>query len=254
MKPMNSNDTERFSRLINMARANYDKEPLGNNLKLMWLQQLAGYSIEQVEQSIMNHLRTSQFAPRLSDLIAGLQGTKPRAREILAAARLKNSPLGVMAASHIGSWDLNSLDDYALETRAQEVVDLYCGWEAEYARGETDPHIVAVMARAGVLLGSPFRAGSVPPSAEAGGKMIAIANAALNKDYADENALRIERQKLDEITPEQRQDNRRRLLDLVSDLGKPEPPKTIYAECPKCGHRQNELLKTCEQCGDKRDD
>ncbi len=42
------------------------------------------------------------------------------------------------------------------------------------------------------------------------------------------------------------------MLDMVADVK--QPKKTVYAECANCGHKQNELLKTCEKCGRKRDD
>lgn len=251
---MQNSDLEEFSSVMDMVRANYDKPPLEVSLKAMWVQQLANYTIEQVKQSAMQHLRTSHFAPKLADLISGLQGTKPRAREVLAAARLKNSPLGVMAASHIGSWDLNSLDDYALETRAQEVVDLYDDWVADYQAGDIHPRIAANMAKSGVLMGAPFVKGTVPPSQAVGNKLLAMANTIIGEEKAEADVLRIEQERVAAITPEQMKENIKRLKSLIAGFCDDSKPTPITFFTCECGHTQNAILKTCEQCGVTRND
>ena len=250
---MDNNDLQEFSNVMDMVRANYDKPPLDVNLKAMWIQQLGEYSIDQVKQSAMKHLRTSQFSPKLADLIAGLQGTKPKAREILAAARLKNTPFGIMAAGHIGSWDLNSLDDYALETRAQEVVELYDDWVTAYSTGDIHPRIAANIAKAGILMGAPFVSGAVPPSEVVGGKLMAMAGMIINKEKADSDTLRIEQERVAAIPPEQMKANIERmkaLFDGVCDGGKIEPLGVYSCEC---GHSQKEIFRTCGKCGAKSD-
>ncbi len=252
---MDNSNLQEFSSVMDMVRANYDKPPLEAGIKLMWLQQLSDYSIDQVKQSAMQHLRTSQFAPKLADLISGLQGTKPKAREILAAARLKKTPFGIMAASHIGSWDLNSLDDYALETRAQEVVELYDGWVIDYAAGDIHPRLAANMAKAGIMMGAPFIDGVAPPSQEVGGKLLAMANTIIGEERAESDALRIEQERVAAITPEQIQKNIDRMREAFAGFGvedKPESPS--ISRCDNCGYLQSEILKTCEKCGRKRDD
>ena len=250
---MDNNDLQEFSSVMDMVRANYDKPPLEVNLKAMWIQQLGQYSIDQVKQSAMKHLRTSQFSPKLSDLISGLEGTKPKAREILAAARLKKTPFGVMAAGHIGSWDLNSLDDYALETRAQEVVDLYDGWVATYAAGDIHPRLAANMAKAGILMGAAFVNGAVPPSQAVGGKLLTMANMIIGEERAESDALRIEQERVAAIPPEQMKANIERmkaLFDGVCDGGEIEP-LDVYS-C-KCGYSQKEIFRTCPECGAQSD-
>lgn len=250
---MDNNDLQEFSSVMDMVRANYDKPPLDVNLKAMWIQQLGEYSINQVKQSAMKHLRTSQFSPKLSDLISGLQGTKPKAREILAAARLKKTPFGVMAAGHIGSWDLNSLDDYALETRAQEVVELYDDWVAAYAAGDIHPRLAANMAKSGVLMGAAFVDGAVPPCEVVGGKLLAMANMIIGEEKAEADVLRIEQERVAAITPEQMKANIERmkaLFDGVCDGGEIDPLDVYLCNC---GYSQKEIFRTCPKCGEQSD-
>ncbi len=251
---MNNSDLVEFSSVMDMVRANYDKPPLESGIKLMWLQQLAEYSIEQVKQSAMKHLRGSQFAPKLADLITGIQGTKPKAREILAAARLKKTPFGVMAACHIGSWDLNILDDYALETRAQEVVELHDGWAADYAAGTISDNHIEVMAKNGVMLNAPFRPDTAPPPIESSNRMIGVANDAFIRLENMSEEDKWHQAKVDRLSPRQLETNREKLLKMVGGLGVINPKKLDDATCAKCGNVQPEVLKICEQCGDKRDD
>ena len=251
---MDNNDLQEFSALMDMVRENYDKPPLGIQIKAMWIQQLGEYSIAQVRDSAMKHLRTSQFSPKLSDLIAGLQGTKPKAREILAAARLKKTPFGVMAAGHIGSWDLNSLDDYALETRAQEIVELYQTWSDAYAVGDIKPRMAALIAKSGVLMGAPFVDGAVSPPHEVGAYLMKMANGVLEQEQAAADALQIEQQRVDAITPEERLSNHAKLMKIIGSLGQVEAPKLKDVQCPVCGYEQLEILKTCENCRAKRNE
>lgn len=250
---MNNSDLVEFSGVMDMARANYDKPPLDSNIKLMWLQQLSGYSLEQVKQSVMKHLRASQFSPKLADLIIGLQGAKPKAREILAAARLKNSPFGVMAACHIGGWDLKMLEDYALETRAHEIIELHDGWAADYAAGTISDNHIEVMAKNGVMLNAPFRPDTAPPPIESTNRMVGVANDAFIRLENMSEEEKFHQSKVDRLSPRQVETNRERLLKMVGGLGKINPRKIDDATCTKCGFSQPEILKTCEQCGDKRD-
>lgn len=251
---MDNSNLQEFSGVMDMVRANYDKPPLDAGIKLMWLQQLDQYSIEQVKQSAMKHLRTSQFSPKLADLITGLQGTKPKAREILAAARLKRTPFGVMAACHIGSWDLKMLDDYALETRAQEIVELHDGWAADYAAGTISDNHIEVMAKNGVMLNAPFRPDTAPPPIESSNRMIGVANNEFTRLENMSAEEKFSQSKIDRLTPRQIETNREKLLKMVGALGVINPKKLDDATCANCGNVQPEILKTCEQCGVKRDE
>lgn len=76
----------------------------------------------------------SSFPPTPGNLIEHLQGDNqmPTPDQIIAAARLKKTPLGVLAAIQIGSYDLESQDAFYLRQRAHEVLQQLGEWKNKF--------------------------------------------------------------------------------------------------------------------------
>ena len=83
---------------------------------------LSEYSLEQVNHAVMKHIQSEKWMPKPADIIKHIEGGALTADEVIAEARLKRTPFGVMAAIHIGSYDLTHQDSFYLKQRAQEVI------------------------------------------------------------------------------------------------------------------------------------
>ena len=95
----------------------YQRDPLRPMAVKIYFNALKDYGIEQIDDAVTMHLQDSEsgkFYPKAADLIKHLEGGEIKADDIVAAARLADSPLGILSRIHIGSHDLSNLNAFDL--------------------------------------------------------------------------------------------------------------------------------------------
>jgi len=140
---MEANDENRFKQLFTGIGEIYGKTLTPIMVKAYW-NTLKSYSIDQVEQAVNQHLidtKAGAFFPKPADIIRQLQGGEITTDEIISAARLHKTPLGVLCRIHIGHWDLeHQTDMFYIKQRAQECIDLLPEWKERALKGEYTDH------------------------------------------------------------------------------------------------------------------
>ena len=162
---MNNNDKANFQILINSLSVMYgQKEKPATMLISMMFNALAGYSLEQVTLAANKHVAKSKFFPRPADLVEILDGTDLTPDQVIAAARLAKTPMGILCRIQIGTYDLENADAFKLKQRAEECLQILPEWTARAARGHYSDHEIAIMLKHRVDPAGPFAFGLSPPS------------------------------------------------------------------------------------------
>ena len=145
----------------------YDKTELSNGVLLMYFDSLATFSLDEVKAAASRHVSSPDhgaFMPKVGCLIRQLDGATVSPDMIIAAAKLKKSPLGILARIHIGTWDLDNLGSFDLRQRAIECQDLLGEWKQRAANGEYSDHELSIMVKHGVNPLSPLTSGIAGPT------------------------------------------------------------------------------------------
>lgn len=156
-------------------------KPMPNDRGIdMFFRQLERFPIHSVVAAIESH--TSSFPPTPSEIAHRIEGGAITPDEIIAAARLAETPLGCLARIKIGTWDLGNQDAWYLRQRAEEVIQKLPEWRSRHASGELSDHEIKVMLKYGLKPWYPFHVGcSLPPRNELlGERTVRIAK---SKDY-----------------------------------------------------------------------
>lgn len=142
---MDNRDKKQFMELMNATSEYYQKPPLSKIALQMYFSGLERFEYERIEQAISSHIsssETGQFYPKVVDLVKFIEGGSLSTDEILAAARICETPLGVLSRIVIGSYDLkNSTDMFYLKQRAEECVQHLPRWKL----GEYTEHEISMM-------------------------------------------------------------------------------------------------------------
>ena len=144
----------------------YDKTELSNGVLLMYFDSLATFSLDEVKAAASRHVSSPDhgaFMPKVGCLIRQLDGATVSPDMIIAAAKLKKSPLGILARIHIGTWNLNNLGSFDLRQHAIECQDLMESWKERAANGEYSGHELSIMIKHGVDPAAPFTNGISGP-------------------------------------------------------------------------------------------
>lgn len=146
---------------------------------------LMGFEFGHVLSAIREHTATSKFKPTPSDVIAILekhgihtgytQQETPKADEVIALARMRNTPLGVLASIFIGSFDLQNGDSYYLRQRAEAFLKKYQEYVNRCVNGDYSSHEIAVMKKYCVDCTAPLASGLPAPTPQAVKKLKAMA-------------------------------------------------------------------------------
>ena len=164
---MDDRDKRDFKDLFDSVCEYYGQnKPSRNNLAL-YFNILQPYPLNSVRQAFQEHMSDTsegQFFPRAANLLKFLKGVDLKEDDIIAAARLAQTPLGIKARIHIGSWDLNNADGFYLRSRATEILQLLPQWKAEAMAGEYSNHEISIMLKHGVNPGQPFAHGLPAPT------------------------------------------------------------------------------------------
>ena len=164
---MNDSDKANFKELFDGLADYYRQDRLGKLPMQIYFGALQKFSFESVSQAASAHLadtKSGQYFPKAADLIKHVEGGEITADMIIAAAKLGDTPLGLLAHIHIGSWDLNNQDAFYLRQRAAECLQLLPQWKAKAAAGEYSDHEISVMLKYDVSPAAPFAFGLAAPA------------------------------------------------------------------------------------------
>ncbi len=164
---MNHSDKHAFAELFHGLADYYypgkagkdNPKRLGKMALQLTFAALEEYSIDQLSQAATAHVKdpeNGRFMPVVAHLIKHLEGGTITADMIVAAAKLAETPLGVLARIHIGTWDLNNRNSFDLKQRAEEVLQLLPNWKAKSQSGDYTDHELTMMMKHGV---DPVRSG-----------------------------------------------------------------------------------------------
>lgn len=163
---MIDSDLAQFSELMDGIRNDYGKPPLSAVMLKIDFEVLRPYSFDQITMAIIKHRSNpakSAFFPTPGDLIAHLEGGNITADQVVAAAKLANTPFGIMARMHIGTGNLNDLNSYELKQIAEEVLQLLPKWKEQAAAGGYRKVQISIMIKHGVNPLAPFHQGMAGP-------------------------------------------------------------------------------------------
>jgi hypothetical protein len=158
----NQND---FKSMMAMLSSVYSKAVTPDMIKAYWMM-LGEYPSEVVNQAAYKHMKdpkSGQYFPKPADLMRYIDGGDINADMILGLARLKDCPLGVLSAIHIGSYDLDNQDAFYLRQRATECLHLLPQWKARAQNGDYTDHEISIMAKYKVDPCRPFANGLNSP-------------------------------------------------------------------------------------------
>lgn len=163
---MDSVDGAKFLALINVTSDYYKKPPLSDPAVRIYFNALEPYGYKQVEHAIGKHISATNggWMPMVSDIIRHIDGGQITSDQVIAAARLKETPLGVLCAIQIGSFDLNSTADmFYLRQRAEECIQKMPEWKHRGLMGAYSEHEVSIMLKHHVSPLGPFSKGLPQP-------------------------------------------------------------------------------------------
>lgn len=163
---MIDNDLAQFSKILDSLSEYYQRDPLSPTAVKIYFSALKQFPIDSIGEAVNAHIQHptgGKFYPKAADLILHLEGGAITADQVIAAARLSSSPMGIIARIHIGSWDLNTLNSFDLKQRAEEVLQLLPKWKAQANAGGYTPHQISIMIKYGVDPTGPFYTGLAAP-------------------------------------------------------------------------------------------
>lgn len=188
--PVNKGD---MNELLHTLAEYYGSKPPSTGTINLYVMSLTGYTQEQVEAAAAKHMQNTkngQFMPKVADILKYINGIDLTTDQIIGMARLKQCPLGIMAAIKIGSGDLKNQDSFYLKQRAEEVLQLLPEWKAKANNGEYSEHELRTMIKYDVNPASPFHAGLLPPrEAYAIGMKVSALPGPVQEEVTDPNLI-----------------------------------------------------------------
>jgi len=164
---MLNSDGSKFLALMNSISEYYQKPPFSELVIKIYFNGLNDFTYQQVEYGMGKHVadqKAGQFMPKIADIIRHIEGQAITTDQIIAAARLHNTPLGVLARIQIGSFDLRySYNMFYLKQRAEECIQLLAQWKAKADMGTYSDHEVSMMLKHSVSPCAPLHDGLPPP-------------------------------------------------------------------------------------------
>lgn len=145
----------------------YQREKLSSIAMRLYFSALEEFDIQSIKNAINVHLKNpsgGQYYPKIADLLEILRGGEVTTDQIIAAARLKSTPLGVLCRIRIGSHDLdNPGSPFYLKQRAEECLQLLPEWKLKAIAGSYTDHELSVMIKHRVNPLAPLHEGLPAP-------------------------------------------------------------------------------------------
>jgi len=159
---------------------------------------LIDFDIKHVKKALSQHSKLCKFAPTPHDVIKILHDNSiyidaslvesPSPDEIIALAKLADTPLGILARIQIGSFDLDNQDSFYLRQRAHEVILKFDDYVSRCMSGDYSHHELSIMKKYCVSCTAPMAKGLPKPEKEAGKKLLKLSGGV---KAAGEHSLRL---------------------------------------------------------------
>lgn len=120
---------------------------------------LRGYPLEHVSRALTKHCRTGEgkFGLTTGHVCEIIDGPKPTADDVIAAAIRPQTPLGVLCAIEIGSSNLSELHPARLKILAKVCLNHLDDWRERIRAGSLETHELEAMRRRGIDPSSTLR-------------------------------------------------------------------------------------------------
>jgi hypothetical protein len=164
---MDNQDKQSFKKLFDDMAGYYDKPELSQGVLGIYFAALERFSIEQVRHAANKHIQDDKhgpFFPKVANIVFHLEGGGITNDGIIAAARLKQTPLGILCCIQIGTMSLASGDSFHLRQRAEECLQLLPEWKARALSGDYTDHEISIMIKHDVDPCQPFTIGLARPT------------------------------------------------------------------------------------------
>jgi hypothetical protein len=152
---------DEFVKFVSIAGTDYrDYKNKSTESMLSDYQMLKHFNINQIYLAYNMHRQNPKdgmYSPTPAHLMNYLETPPPTTGQIIAAARLKKTPLGVLAAIKIGSYDLANMNSYDLRDRAEEVLQLLPEWKNLFNQNKISKTTLKTFEKFGVSPGSHFQ-------------------------------------------------------------------------------------------------
>jgi len=149
------------------------KVPSNKIINLIF-ESLIEFDISHIKKALAEHGKKCKFPPTVSDVVEILHNHSiyfdaslvecPSPDEIIALAKMADTPLGVLAKIQIGSFDLDNQDSYHLRQRAQEVILKFDDYVKRCMKGDYSDHELSVMKKYRVDCNAPMARGLPKPA------------------------------------------------------------------------------------------
>ena len=164
---MNEQNLREFKKLFDDMAGYYDKPELSEGVLMIYFSALNRFSIEQVRHAANKHIQDDKhgsFFPKVANIVEHLEGGRITANNVIAAARLKQTPFGILCLIQIGTMSLASGDSFHLSQRAEECLQLLPEWKERALTGDYSDHEISIMIKHDVDSCQPFTMGLAAPS------------------------------------------------------------------------------------------
>jgi len=162
-------DKATMKSLLNMVQAANSKKPFDDPAIDFYFMSLMGCSMDSVRMAILSAGRTKEASYGLNiglvERFLGVSQAEPETIEgIIAKAKLKKCPLGIMASRYITNWHFQELDSFAIRQRAVEYLEMLPNIELDIQANGYPDHELSLMVKYGVNPTDAFRPGIAGPA------------------------------------------------------------------------------------------
>jgi len=157
-----------FVNLFKIISRYYGAEDLTKDMLRIYFTALADFSIDEIKCALSQHMsineKSGSFFPKISDIKRFLDVGIPTADQVIADARSKSTPFGVLANRFITQFDLDRRDDRYLKGRALEVLNKYDEWKSLFNENKIGKNTLEMFERNNLKLDAHFqKSGQLKP-------------------------------------------------------------------------------------------
>ncbi len=141
---MTEDDYGEFAKAFDGLSQYFQKNPLSDMAVTLYFDALKQYEFSDITKSITHHIKdpeAGKFYPKVGDLIKIMDGGEITVDMIVAAAKLRDTPLGCASHAIIGTWNLDNLGSFDLRQEAHQCLPKVDEWR----RGVFSDHEISVM-------------------------------------------------------------------------------------------------------------
>lgn len=146
--------------MINEISDYYRVDRLSVPMLAIYFTGLSDYSIDQIQHAMGKHManpKSGKWMPKIADILSHIQGGEITTDQVLASARLADTPFGILCRIQIGTYDLeHQTDMFYLKQRAEECLLLLPEWKRKAAQGDFTDHEISIMLKHDVSPLKPF--------------------------------------------------------------------------------------------------